>query len=92
MPQQIELRNIGIRAERPLVHGVSLTLKTRPGSGAGWRQRQWKIAYLCGGAGYFTRRRTANDRGHRRGWPAGLPAPFTRCHHCHHHAKPAQRV
>lgn len=27
MPQQIELRNIGIRAERPLVHGVSLTLK-----------------------------------------------------------------
>ena len=27
MPQQIELQNIALRAERPLVHGVSLTLK-----------------------------------------------------------------
>ncbi|MDG1645876.1 nickel import ATP-binding protein NikD [Klebsiella huaxiensis] len=27
MPQQIELQNITLRAERPLVHGVSLTLK-----------------------------------------------------------------
>lgn len=27
MPQQIELQNIALQAERPLVHGVSLTLK-----------------------------------------------------------------
>ncbi|EPJ9228148.1 nickel import ATP-binding protein NikD [Klebsiella oxytoca] len=27
MPQQIELQNIALRAERPLVHGVSLTIK-----------------------------------------------------------------
>lgn len=27
MPQQITLQNIELQAERPLVHGVSLTLK-----------------------------------------------------------------
>ena len=47
--------------------------QTRARAGAGWRQRQRKIANLRGGAGHFASRRTANGGDDPRRRPAGLP-------------------
>lgn len=92
MPQQITLQNIVLQAERPLVHGVSLTLK------------RGRVLALVGGSGSGKSLTCAAALGIlppgvrqtagmilADGQP-GFPRRAARQQNRHHYAEPAQRL